>query len=921
MQRLRQILSYRVQETPTTLGRIHTIGIAGCIAPLVLAVMLVLIGCQDSVDDDNGSGISTPATNVQNIISTAVSSSSIALIWALPIDTAGYLGVIISAEPNFGSLSSPVELDNNITQYQATNLEPATVYTFTIATRYSTSGKNNSAAIIISTGGIPTEATKVQDATSITISTTSVALHWDIPIDTTGYLGAIISEESHSGSLAVPVDVHADTTTYTVTNLEADTEYVFTIITRYDDSGKDNSVIIVGMSALPTEVQAVDINNHATTSESVTLTWDDPKDIVGYIGVLVTINVDTSVDSLVPQSVPDAGPNTLTINGLDADTPYTLVLTFVTEYSSDKGSSSMHIVSFRTQSNRIDNAMADNTSTTTAPAITLTWDAPEDTVHYTGVAISADFAIPSVTVETPITTTTIADLTAGVSYTFTLTTQYSDGKSGGSVDIIVTAQNPVDRDGDGFVDISSLERLDNMRYNLDLNDGRYKTGNSDSGTRCGIAADIACTGYELIRNLNFADAASYDSGIINSVWRPQSSSAVLLQKNADSATNAGWPPVGSCNGDSDDEGIDPCNDFANNNDTPFNTIFEGNGFVISNLYARNTLTVMDDAQGNSIGLFGFIDTDSVIRSLGVANSALYGNSGDNDYIGALVGYNSGGTITGSYASGTLNGGAGKNDSVGGLAGYNKGIVIASYATGIINVGAGNRDVGGGLVGINRGTIIASYATGAVSGGADAGDWVGGLVGYNGFGLIIAAYSTGTVNGGSSSNDGVGGLVGWNTHVISASYAVGNVNGGAGADDVVGSLVGLDDSRSISSSYGFGASMNGEVDGITGPIPMVAIGSGRVGAALLTAPDSSGTISTAVDAAWNTARSNTADVWDFGSTADIPALRYADYDGAGAEYGCGATIGSAATIPSIIPDGAGGTIAVICGETLLPGQRQ
>ena len=176
------------------------------------------------------------------------------------------------------------------------------------------------------------------------------------------------------------------------------------------------------------------------------------------------------------------------------------------------------------------------------------------------------------------------------------------------------------------------------------------------------------------------------------------------------------------------------------------------------------------------------------------------------------------------------------------------------------------------------------------------------------------------------DDDVGGLVGeQNSKIITASYAVGNVDGGAGTGDRVGSLVGDRNSGDDISSRGFGTSTNGELNGIDGssssPSDMsVASGTGRTGAALLRAPDPSDTTNTAVTATWNQASSNTADAWDFGSTSDIPALRYADYDGTGSNsYGCGTTTGSAVTIPSTAPDGAGGTITVNCGVTLLPGQ--
>ena len=851
-------------------------------------------------------------------------------------------------------------------------------------------------------GGTPTEDTRVQNALSAN-GATSVTLNWELPTDTVGLLGVTISEASNAGNLSTPAEVAAAVTTYTVTDLEPATAYEFTLTTRYSASGKNNSRTVNAMTVSATAVQNAAIDASATTPNSITLTWGNPQDTDGYNGVTIT----------------------------------------------------------------------------------------------------ADPSIPEVTVDENTITATITGLTVGTSYDFTLTTQYSGGKSGSSTPIMaMTLANLIDIDGDTLIDINSLDQLHNIRYNLDGTS--YKISDDDGGTLCGISAATACTGYELTQNLDFANPEHYDSGMVNNNWRPQDSSGMVLpQSDAENATNAGWPPIGSCNGDNGDPERpgDPCSD----NDTPFATTFEGNSFVISNLYARNT----NISAGDGIALFAIIDASSTIRNLGVANGALYGSNnrgdivgglvgysrrgstitnsyvidttvdggagdsdrvgglvgqnfgsittsyatdstvdggaGDSDFVGGLVGENEGSTIT-SYASGTASGGEGDDrvgglvgdngdtittsyatgmangeegsDSVGGLAGHNRsaitdsyasgtadggmgsdnvgglvgfdaGTITASYATGMVNDGVGTDidDVGGlvgesdgsiivasyystgtvsgqggddnvgalvgfqssggitasyasgtatggdgndrvgGLVGNQGGGILASYATGTATGGDDS-DNVGGLVGERGAGSsIFASYASGMANGGNE-DDNVGGLVGEQTggNSITASYAISNVDGGAGTDDGVGSLIGHSTGGTITASYGFGTSTNGEADGVndSGDRPSamsVASGEGADGAALLLAPDVNDMTNTAVAAAWNQGSSRTADAWHFGSTSAIPVLRYADYDGAATIFGCGTITGSNTTVPSTAPDGAGGTIDIVCGETLLPGQRE
>ncbi len=86
--------------------------------------------------------------------------------------------------------------------------------------------------------------------------------------------------------------------------------------------------------------------------------------------------------------------------------------------------------------------------------------------------------------------------------------------------------------------------------------------------------------------------------------------------------------------------------------------------------------------------------------------------------GGLVGYNDGGTIFSSFATGNASG----SDTIGGLVGQNEydGSIVNCYALG--NVGHGF--TAGGLVGTNKGTISNSYSTGMLDPTS-----ISGLVGY------------------------------------------------------------------------------------------------------------------------------------------------------------------------------------------------
>ena len=321
----------------------------------------------------------------------------------------------------------------------------------------------------------------------------------------------------------------------------------------------------------------------------------------------------------------------------------------------------------------------------------------------------------------------------------------------------------VDADKDGLIEIHYLEDLDNIRHNLAGTS--YIPGASATPSTMGCKLD-GCNGYELIRNLDFDDTASYRDATANmDRW----------------TSGTGWDPIGA---------------FIRRGRTigSFIAIFEGNGNTIANLFTTEREGGLEGA-----GLFGLTASVSEIRNLGLVDvnvNVTDGSSGGS--IGGLVG-RSGGRIVSSYSTGAVNG----SGAVGGLVGTNVDRIVLSYSTVAVN-GRGGADRVGGLVGENNlGAIVSSYSTGDVSGNGN----VGGLVGSNALGTIVSSYSTGAARGGDGA-DFVGGLVGSsgaNTRIVS-SYSTGAAVGGSGAD-AVGGLVGSNGGL-IVSSYSTGDAYGG-----------------------------------------------------------------------------------------------------------------
>jgi len=143
---------------------------------------------------------------------------------------------------------------------------------------------------------------------------------------------------------------------------------------------------------------------------------------------------------------------------------------------------------------------------------------------------------------------------------------------------------------------------------------------------------------------------------------------------------ANWTPIGSLS-------------------TPFNGTFDGDGYVIKNV---NINRPNEDNQS----LFGYVDSDGIIKNLGVVGGAIKGRSS----VGGLVARNSG-TIINCYAIVDVEGT--RNNTyiyVGGLVGYNTGIINNNFAVGSVTVPNynNNNTDRGGLVGYNGGTVTNSY---------------------------------------------------------------------------------------------------------------------------------------------------------------------------------------------------------------------
>ena len=234
--------------------------------------------------------------------------------------------------------------------------------------------------------------------------------------------------------------------------------------------------------------------------------------------------------------------------------------------------------------------------------------------------------------------------------------------------------------------------------------------------------------------------------------------------------------------------------------------FNGNGKTITGL----TVTGSDQYAG----LFGYIGSGGTVKNVvlegvqiesdndmsdvgGVAGQS-YGNiencsvsgsvsvSGTNSIAGGVVGYQTGGSITGCSSSATVNAGG----VAGGVVGLADGgaTLTACYATDNVTIessGTGSY-FAGGVVGINTvSTLKACYAWGSVTGSGSGTVYVGGVTGSNDLGTLTACYhAKGTVSGPAGTTGGVTGrnYKFFNDPVITACYWGSNPDTGIGYNE-------------------------------------------------------------------------------------------------------------------------------------------
>lgn len=168
--------------------------------------------------------------------------------------------------------------------------------------------------------------------------------------------------------------------------------------------------------------------------------------------------------------------------------------------------------------------------------------------------------------------------------------------------------------------------------------------------------------------------------------------------------------------------------------SPYTGIFSGNGKRITGLRISGGV--------DNAGLFGYT-FGAEIKDCSLINGNITGRYN----VGGAVGYQSGGTVSAVYQTGTITASTG----AGGIAGTSNGVIIDCVNAGDISCTA----AAGGIVGVTEhGTVDNCFNTGQISGMYNS---VGGIAGSGTYKSITDCYNTGSIMGESLAGGIIGGF--------------------------------------------------------------------------------------------------------------------------------------------------------------------
>ncbi|HCX22779.1 MAG TPA: hypothetical protein DHN29_12740 [Cytophagales bacterium] len=376
------------------------------------------------LDWANSANDQTAPEVISNLSGTSIASNSLTLQWSAATDDVGVLEYLIFQDGSVVDSTSSLHLD-------ISGLAASTTYEFYVVTKDvagNLSGNSNSASLTTLAQGEEDTTAPSAPSNLVVVATTAttVSLQWDASTDNVGVNDYLILQDG------VPEDSTGNTA-ITISDLSANSEYVFQIIAR-DVSGNSSS----GSEITATTSEEEDFTPPSapanlmlleTTSSTVSFQWDASTDDVGVNDYLIY------QDGVLIDSTSDTE---MTIEGLMSNTSYN----FYVEARDESGnrSESSEVLSITTEQEFVEDITAPSTpgnlriSNSSTSSITLEWDESFDDI---GVNRYVVFQDNDPSDSTGQTTITIEDLPAGRNLSFHVVAKDAAGNTSSSSNTVL----------------------------------------------------------------------------------------------------------------------------------------------------------------------------------------------------------------------------------------------------------------------------------------------------------------------------------------------------------------------------------------------------------------------------------------------------------------------------------------------------
>ncbi|KAF5903298.1 receptor-type tyrosine-protein phosphatase eta-like, partial [Clarias magur] len=332
---------------------------------------------------------------VSNLTATSQSTSSVYLTWNAPpgnssLFIVNWTGGSVNISNNFSNLF-----------YTVTGLTAGGNYTFNV-TAVAADNKTTGETSRISAF---TNPDVVSNLTATSQTTSSVYLKWNIPpgnsnLFIVNWTDGSVSNSNNTSNLS-----------YNVTGLTAGVNYTFSVTAVAADGQTKGETSQISAFTKPGVVTNLTVSSKTTSS--VSLTWNKPP------GNSFLFIVNWTGDSV------NISNNTYNVTGLTAGVNYTFSVTAVAADNQTTGATSQ--ISTFTTPGVVTNLTVSNQTTS---SVSLTWNAPPGNsslfiVNWTDGSVSNGNNTSDLYY-------TVTGLTAGVSYTFSVTAVTTDGQTTGA---------------------------------------------------------------------------------------------------------------------------------------------------------------------------------------------------------------------------------------------------------------------------------------------------------------------------------------------------------------------------------------------------------------------------------------------------------------------------------------------------------